>query len=917
MLRHRSLRIAAAAALCLAQALTARVVLGDGVARIVQYRSELDDSIQEYGVYLPASGPPGTDGHPAVLHGHGYGWSVSKSFSDFQRQWAEEHGWVLINVNARGPNFYEGVGDIETLRVVEDATARFGLDRNRIYMTGGSMGGTGALRHGLRHPDVFAAVMGVDGWTDYRIWHWEWYAREDYRDLIEEFRRPLLMAASPLYWAERGSLGAVGHIVGGRDTVVLPEHGLRLHQRLRELRSQDPAGYDHKLIFNPLAGHVRGRDYRAIYGFFMGRERVENPASFHLRSAVLKHAELYWGRIEGFLIDGIPGGLEVDAGEQTVHVHTDNLNSFTLLLRASPLADASRVRVIADGFPCYEGPPESVTLSAELDEGGSVVGWRRSETRRSGLHKRPGLSGPVGEAFLRPFLVAWGTDGPPVEVARHRVEAEQFARDWNSFMIRADVVRAVPEHKLTRAQIRSRNVILFGSLDTSSLLRRADAAQPFPVRIGSERVIVRDPLLGDRRYVGEKYGAMMIYPNPLSDFNTFFVIANRRILTTEHGTSPQLLAYDLEKLPWAYPDYVVFNNDQSELPFVLNVNNKDHVTCYEAAYYVEAGFFDERWQIDHAGELRRVRRQRPSEHRLARINELSIEGSTALVRITDSEGDPVHTARVTGRWWGREEFVASASTDEEGVAEFPAPGDDLAEMAFEIVSVMATGCTWDRTADRARRLAPGRFSPAQVYLSPLDDRAAVASDGALQVRLLAHNATLRARNVRVSLAPPSGRVTPGRRELDLPPGGREEVEFTWWPMDRRPGQVKLHAEAVATGGETAAIDTRMIPVRVTPRSELPVFITDLSASSIDYAQPWKVSATLRNYDAHNSVETMVHCTIMEAEHHRAAKSVSIPADESVKIEWSGDETLLRGEYTVRVTVEGAYGITDTEQFAVR
>ena len=912
----RSSRATIVALLCLLQVAGPGAVQGDGVSRLVQYHSPIDDSIHEYGVYLPAAPPPSPSGYPAVLHGHGYGWRVSSSFSAFQRQWAEEHGWVLINVNARGPNFYEGVGDIETLRVVDHASVNFGLDRDRIYMTGGSMGGSGALRHGLRHPDVFAAVMGVDGWTDFRIWHWEWYAREDYRDLIEEFRRPLLKAASPLYWAERGRLGAIGHIVDGMDTVVSPEHGLTLYERLRELRIADPGGYDHKLIFNPMLGHGRGTDYQAIYGFFQGRERVPMPVGFDIESAVLKHGQLYWGSIDGFLIDGISGSLQVRGGERTVRVRTRNISSFTLQLRASPLADTSSVKVIADGFLCYEGPPVTVSLAADLDEAGVLVGWRPF-TEPSRPSKHPGRSGPIGEAFLQPFVVAWGTEGTLAEVARHRLEAEQFARDWNGFMVRADAVEAVPEHRLTGAQLRARNVILFGSVDTSSLLRRADAAHPFPVRIGSDGVIVRDRLHGDRRYMGEKFGAMMVHPNPLNDFETFLVIANRRIFTKPDGEVPQLLAYDLEKLPWAYPDYVVFNNDQSELPFVLNVNNKPPVTCYEAAYYVEAGFFDEKWQIDHAGQLRRTRLQKPEEHRFARVDELLLEESAARVRITDAEGEPVHTARVTGRWWGGRETVASASTGEDGFASFPAPPGRFEEMAFEVVSVMATGCTWDWTADRARRLAPGGFSPGQIYLTPLNDRPAVAPDGALQVRLLVHNATDRDRRVAVMLRAPVGRSAPERLDLDLEAGARGEAQFTWWPLDRGAGQADLRAEAVALGGRSAASSALTIPVRVTPGRQLPLVVTDVKPADIDYGGSWRVSATLRHIGACDGTDATVHCAIMEAEHQLVAKSVTVPAGGSTKVEFTGSEILPRGEYTVRVNVAGGYGITGTAEFAVR
>jgi pimeloyl-ACP methyl ester carboxylesterase len=196
-------------------------------------------------------------------------WSCTATVTAGASDWAEEYGWIIVNVNARGPNFYEGVGDIETLKVIADADARFGIDRSRVYFTGGSMGGSGALRHGLRHPDVFAAVMGVDGWTDYRLWHHHWYARTDCRDDIEEFRRPLLEAASPLYWAARGRWGAIGHIVDGRDTTVLPENGLRLREALWKLGAADLNTHDQLVVYNPTLGHGRGTNHATAYGYFL------------------------------------------------------------------------------------------------------------------------------------------------------------------------------------------------------------------------------------------------------------------------------------------------------------------------------------------------------------------------------------------------------------------------------------------------------------------------------------------------------------------------------------------------------------------------------------------------------------------------------------------------------------------------
>lgn len=907
--------------ICLTVLLAITTAGADGVSRIVEYRSPLDDSLQGYGVYLPDSGPPRDSGYPAVLHGHGYGWSVRDSFGSFQRDWADRYGWVLINLNARGPNFYEGVGDVETVRVIDDAAARFGLDRDRIYMTGGSMGGTGALRHGLRHPDIFAAVMGVDGWTDFRLWHKHWYARTDAVEQIEEFRRPLLEAASPLYWTERGELGAIGHIVDGSDTTVWPENGLRLYERLRDLSIRDPAAFDHRLIFNPELGHGRGTDYEAIYEFFRGRRRVENPSGFHVQTTVLPHGGLYWGRIESFAIDGMSGSLRAEANADLITARTKNLSAFTLFLRASPAADRDSVRVYADGLPCYQGPPETLTMQAETSETGVLVGWRVRVVEKEPL-KRPELAGPVGDAFLRPFAVAWATRGSPEEVARHRVEAEQFARDWNGFMVHGPGVEAVPEDRLSPADLATHTLVIFGSLDTSDLLQRADAAREFPVRVHNDRVIVRDRWHGDRRYIGDQFGALMCYPNPLTDFSTYVVIASRRVYTKPDGTVPQLLAYDLEKLPWAYPDYVVFNNDQSELPHVLNVNNKPPVTCYEAGYFVEAGFFDDAWDVDHARQLRRVRRQKPEEHRFAHVADLRLEEREgvpgALVLVEDASGKPVHTARVTGRWWGGAESVASAPTDEEGLAWFAAPASvGLRDQSFEVVSVMATGCTWDWTADAARRLAPTEASPGQLDLTVLSDRPVVAPDGSIDLKFAVHNAGPGQRRVRVSMTAPSGRTAPPYRDITLDSGARGEVALTWWPRDRAPGAVDLRVEVRTLGDGPSASRALPVPVRVLPGPGVPVLVLEVKPTDQDYGEPWKVSATLRNVDSAREITPVAHCAIMEAQCYPAAKSVPIEPGGTETVTWTGSEALPKGEHTITVSIEGARGGPATAKLAVR
>ncbi|MCD6359476.1 MAG: prolyl oligopeptidase family serine peptidase [Armatimonadetes bacterium] len=896
----------------------------DGRAQLIEYRSPLDGSVQVYGVYLPDAPPPTGAGYPVVLHGHGYGWSVSARFSSFQKRWAEEHGWIIINLNARGPNFYEGVGDVETLNVIEDAAARFGIDRDRIYFTGGSMGGTGALRQGLRHPDVFAAVMGVDGWTDYRLWHWHWYARKDARDLIEEFRRPLLEAASPLYWATRGRWGATGHIVDGRDTVVLPENGLQLRERLYRLGVEDLNTYDQKVVYNPTLGHGRGNDYQTIYDYFLTRARTTGRGDFLVQTTVLPHGELYWGRIERFHVAGLSGWLEGRAEGRYVTADTGNLDRFTLLLKASPSAGEAEVEVWADGFRAYAGPPVTVTLEAERDAADRIIAWRRVTEAPRAPAKTPGMCGPVGDAFLRPFAVAWGTMGEPAEVARHRAEAEQFARSWNAFMVHGPGVTAVPEDELTDADLTAKTLVIFGTIDTSRLLHRANLALELPVQVRRDRIIVRDPVQGDRRYVGEQFGALMCYPNPLNDLRTYLVVCNRRIYTKPDSKVPQLLGYDLEKLPWAYPDWLVFNNDQDELPFTLNVNNKPPVTCYEAAQFVEAGYFDDRWRVNRGLQLRRVCIQKPEPHKFVHIADLTLAEAgnrpAARVRITDSTGEPAGAARVTGRWWGDVERVRSAVTDEQGWCAFPAPVDDLSRMSFEVVNVMATGATYDWTADRARLLAPGWASPAQLRLTPAQLAPAATPLDPASLTLAVMNAAPERREVVVRLVGADGRASPERARISLDAGGRGDVRFTWRPGGRRVGLCRLRAEAAAVGPRGVATASCVMPLRALPPPDDTVALTEVKGADMEFGQPWSITVKLTNLCSDRPVHVTVRCAILEAGRYPEAKTVQI-APGSVQtvtfVQEPGTPLLERGEYTVRAAVDGARGVTATGKFAVR
>ncbi len=900
-----------------------------GTAQVVWYHSPVDGSEQAYGVYVPAVTAP-LGGYPAVFHAHGYGWSVSTGFSDWQRAWADSHRWVLINLNARGPQFYEGIGEVATLEVVADATRRFGLDPDRLYITGASMGGTAALRHGVRHPYTFAAAAGVDGWSDYRLWHHHWYARADMRDCIEEFRRPLLQEASPLYWAERGQWGAVKTIVDGRDTTVWPENGLQLFRALLDFQAADRS-FDGELALNYDKGHGGGYDLRAIYDFFNGRRRVSAPTRFHNRTYLLKHGQMYWGRIDRMRMFGLPATLASSVRAQTLSVRTGNVDRFTLQLGAAPVAPDELVDVYADGLYCYAGPPGEVCFEALRDCTGALVEWVQvAPAAEPVAQKNPDIAGPIGDVLTRPFTVAYGTAGRAAMTALHRREAQAFCDGWRAFMVRRgaapDAIGPYPEGELPPGAMSTRSLVLFGTLETSSLLHKADSAASLPVIVGEDYVRVRDPRYGDRTWYGSEFGSFVCTPNPLCDGRHHLLVAKGQFATKADGTGLQGLQYDMEKLPWGYPDYVVFNTDQTQLPHVLNVNNKPEVTCYEAAYFVEHGYFDDRWHVRRELDLDRALDDKPEGLGFVHVDEVRAAADGAEARVVDAAGKPVRDARVT-LTWERARYSRTGLTGEDGWVRLvgprtPAPGP------VTLTSVSATGAVHDFRADLATGSDGGAL---RIALAP-------RTAGLDASRLCRHSIAVTAHNrgsvpLAVSLTPnaPIGRWEPGSVEFSLGVGAKTTVNLQWYPTDDAvvpSGEYQLRLNArYATPDGRPGHAAALTYSHVSRCGKEPLSIGEATVADAPVDGPVTVSVTVRN-SAEAQAQATVRCSIIPAGarvagddeyHYLEPKGVTVPGLSQVTVPWTLDASRDRlpiGMYEAVISSPGRPELTARVPFSV-
>ena len=69
--------------------------------------------------------------------------------------------FIVASPLARGTIGYQGIPETDVYDVLDDVKKRLPIDEDRVYLTGPSMGGGGALWLGLTRPDVWAAIAAV------------------------------------------------------------------------------------------------------------------------------------------------------------------------------------------------------------------------------------------------------------------------------------------------------------------------------------------------------------------------------------------------------------------------------------------------------------------------------------------------------------------------------------------------------------------------------------------------------------------------------------------------------------------------------------------------------------------------------------------------------------------------------------
>lgn len=121
---------------------------------------------QPYGMYVPTRLTPETENVPVqlVLHGCEANHASQINQPGMQARFGEGLNRILVSPLGRGPyGFYSGPSERDVLDVLADVEATYRVDPDRVFVSGYSMGGFGAMYLASSYPDRFAGLVNWVG----------------------------------------------------------------------------------------------------------------------------------------------------------------------------------------------------------------------------------------------------------------------------------------------------------------------------------------------------------------------------------------------------------------------------------------------------------------------------------------------------------------------------------------------------------------------------------------------------------------------------------------------------------------------------------------------------------------------------------------------------------------------------------
>jgi len=532
------------------------------------YISRLDGSVQPYGLYIPQSfstDPWRKRRLDVWLHGRDNKLSEMK-FIQQRRTSAGQFvppDTIVLHPYGRFCNAFKFAGEMDVLEALERVKLNYPIDESRISIRGFSMGGAGCWHLAAHYAGDWVAVAPGAGFAE----SLEYLGLEKKATLPPKYERTL--------WGVYDATLYAGNLFNTATVAYSGEDDKQIQAARIMERFLTGEGLSLRHVIGPRTGHKYHPSAKAEIderiNSIAARAREIIPNEVRLVTRTLRYNRQAWVQIDGLEEHWIPARVEAGLiGNRNIEINTLNISRLVLSMPSGtcPLRPNGNPKVIIDGQK-LSGDRVRTDRSWKSRFIKELGRWRAvGRFEFAGLAKRPGLQGPIDDAFMDSFVMVNPTGQAFTNATGKWTDAQhsQALSDWE-LQFRAKP-RVIDDIDLTKDEIENSNLILWG--DTASNLVIERIIDQLPLKW------TRDTLaLGQEEAKPGTHVPVLIFPNPLNPER--YVVLNSGFTFSRFGHMSN--ATQTPKLPdWALVDITK--------PY--NAGDPDCITA--------AGFFDERWQ---------------------------------------------------------------------------------------------------------------------------------------------------------------------------------------------------------------------------------------------------------------------------------------------------------------------------------
>jgi hypothetical protein len=551
------------------------------------YISAVDGSTQPYGVIVPANydatKPMRLD---VVLHGSMRPAGMSEL--RFGAQFDEGDGaekpapageFIELHPLGRVENCYRWAGETDVFEAIESVCRNYRIDRDRIVLRGMSMGASGTWHLGLKHPSRFVALGPYCGYVDtHRFSETPISNFIKVGPLPSYQERGLHFLDSVDYAANAGVVPAIAAI--GDQDVFFQAHVIMGEAMAREgLQMVNLISHGTGHVIDP----VTHREQMRRIGEFASNGLDQAPRQLRFVTWTLKYNRCHWLELlalkEHYERAEIVASVAEDGSMEIAEPR--NIKQFAV---HPPMLQGAiaKLRIGGKDLALPARRPNDLPRAVVLTQTGGK--WKFTGTRNAVplTGKRPGVQGPIDDAFTAPFLCVRGTGQPwnPVVGAWAEASLRRFRYEWARYM-RGDLP-VKNDIEVTEADVRGKNLILFGDPGSNHWIRKA--LPKLPVTWSR-----REVRMGAESYSANDHAPVLICASPLSGAGDRYLVVNS--------------GHTFHESEFAALNYLLFPRlgDWAVIRVLPGAEKWQPASAGFPEEVMRAGFFDERWKKPLAG----------------------------------------------------------------------------------------------------------------------------------------------------------------------------------------------------------------------------------------------------------------------------------------------------------------------------